>query len=97
LFGGVDGRLHPGQLRLGGGQHDLFLGLELAVDGRLRHAELVGDHLQRRAPDAVPREQVERGGDHAGLRGARWPQRDPPGMRPRLLTKRELDSGGDNR
>ena len=49
------------QLDLDGGQDDVVLGRELVVDGRLGHAEGVGDHLQRRAVDPVLPEQLEGG------------------------------------
>ena len=64
-LGRVEGRLQAAQLDLGDGQDDRVLGRELVVHGRLRDAEGVGDHLQRRAADAVVGEQLERGGDRA--------------------------------
>ena len=66
-LGRVERRLEPGQLDLGDREDDLVLGLELVVDRRLRDADGVGDHLQRRAAHAVLGEQVERGGDDAAL------------------------------
>ena len=66
-LGGVEDVLELRQVGLGGGDDDLVLGPVLVVDGRLRHAEGVGDHPERRAADAVPGEQVERGGDDPGL------------------------------
>ena len=68
--GGVERRLQLHQLDLDGGDDDLVLGLELVVDRGLRHADGVGDHLERRAVDPVLGEQVERGGDDPGLRRA---------------------------
>jgi hypothetical protein len=69
-FGGIEHRFQPGQLGLGHGEDDLVLGPELVVDRRLRHADLLGDHRQRRPPDTLLGEQVESGGHHAGLRSA---------------------------
>ena len=74
-LGGVDDRRHPRQLGFRGRQHDLVLGGVLVVHRRLRHADLVGDHLQRRPTDAVLREQPDRRGDDAGLGRARRDQR----------------------
>jgi len=68
-LGGTDHGIEPSELRLGGGEDDLVLGVELVVDGGLGHADLVGDHLQRGATDAVASEQVQRRRDHARLRG----------------------------
>ena len=69
-LGGVERRLELREVDLEHGDDDLFLGLELVVDGGLRDADGVGDHLQRGAAHTVLAEQVERGGDDAGLRGA---------------------------
>ena len=66
---GSDHRLQPRQLGFGGGQDDLVLGVVLVVHRGLRHADLVGDHLQRRPADAVLGEQLDRRGDDAGLGG----------------------------
>jgi hypothetical protein len=68
--GRVEHRLQPRYLSLGGGDDDLFLGLELMVDGGLRHADRVSDHLQGRPADAVLSEQPGGGADDARLRGA---------------------------
>jgi hypothetical protein len=59
--------LQPGELHLCDSDDDLVLGLELVVHSRFRHAERVGDHLQRRTADTVIREQVQRGEQNAGL------------------------------
>ena len=68
-FGLVEDPYEPGQLELGGGQDDLLLGVVLVVDGGLGHPDLVGDHLQGRAADPVPGEEVEGRGEDPGLRG----------------------------
>jgi len=47
------GRLQAREHDLGDGEDDLVLRVVLMIDGRLRHAERVGDHLQRGAADAV--------------------------------------------
>jgi len=39
------------------------------IDGRFRHADGVGDHLQRRPADTMLGEQPGSGADDAGLRG----------------------------
>lgn len=64
-------RLQLGQLVLGGGENDLVLGVELVVDGRLGHADGIGDHLQRGPSDPVTGEQVEGCVDDPGLRSSR--------------------------
>jgi hypothetical protein len=66
---GVHGRLQTCQHDLGDGEDDLVLGVVLVVDGRLRHADRVRDHLQGRPADAVLGEEDERGVDDAGLGG----------------------------
>ena len=68
-FRGGHGRLETREHDLGDGEDDLVLGVVLVVDGRLRHADRVRDHLQRGPADAVLGEQDERGFDDAGLRG----------------------------
>ena len=68
--GRVERDLQLHELDLDRGDDDLVLGLELVVDRRLRHADGVGDHLERRAVDPVLGEQAERGGDDPGLRRA---------------------------
>ena len=68
-FGRVERRFDLHEVDLDGREDDLVLGLELVVDRGLRHADGVGDHLQRRPVDTVLGEQVERGGDDPGLRG----------------------------
>jgi hypothetical protein len=65
-LGGVHGGFQPGELGLRGGDDDLVLGLELVVDGRLRHPDGIGDHLQRGTADAVLGEQARGGADDAG-------------------------------
>jgi hypothetical protein len=67
---GLDHGPHPLELGAGRGDHDLVLRLELVVHRRLRHADVVGDHLQRGPADAMLGEQLERGVDDPGLRGA---------------------------
>src|SRR4029453_17362786 len=54
---------------LGDGEDDLVLGVVLVIDGCLRHADRVRDHLQGRAADAVLGEEDERGFDDPGLGG----------------------------
>ncbi len=54
-FGRFERRLERSKLHVDGGDDDRFLRLELVVDGRLRHADGAGDHLERRAADAVLR------------------------------------------
>src|SRR5690349_24249225 len=52
-----------GHLLQGGredGDDDVLLRPELEVHRGLRHADRLGDHLQRRAADPVGREEVER-------------------------------------
>jgi len=61
-LGVVGDRPEPLERRIDHREHDLVLGLELVVDGRLRDAEPIGDHLQRRAAHAVLGKQVERRG-----------------------------------
>ncbi len=68
-------------LGFGGRDDDVILGLELVIDGRLRHPDRVRDHLQGGATDPFVGEQLERRRDDAGLRGAR-------GVRPRLVVPR---------
>ena len=63
------GRLQTREHDLGDGQDDLVLGVVLVVDGRLRHAERVRDHLQRGPADAVLGKEAECGVDDAGLGG----------------------------
>ena len=69
LFGthGVSGTSLQ-MIDLGGGDHDLVLGLELVYIRRLRHPDRVGDHLQRRAAHAVVGEELDRSRDDASLR-----------------------------
>ena len=77
--GGFDRGLDPGQLGFGRGEHDLFLGIELVVDGPLGHAEAVGDHLERGPADTVLGEEVERDVDDPRLSGSVRRRRRPPG------------------
>ena len=65
-IGRVERGLQLHELDLDRGDDDLVLGLELVVDRRLRHAEGVGDHLERRAVHTVVGEQPERGRDRPG-------------------------------
>ena len=44
-LGGFDPRFDIREFGLGGSDDDLFLGVELVVDGRRRHADGVSDHL----------------------------------------------------
>jgi len=69
-LGGLDCHFDSGQFRLGDCQNDLILGLELVIDGCLRHANGIGDHLQRRASDAVLCEELQGRVDDPGLRRA---------------------------
>ena len=66
---GVESGFQLRQLDFDRGEHDLVLGLELVVDRGLRHADGVGDHLERRPVDTVLGEQAEGGIDDADLRG----------------------------
>ena len=68
-FRGGHGRLQTREHDLGDGEDDLVLGVVLVVDGGLRDADRVRDHLQRGPADAVLGEQGERGVDDAGLGG----------------------------
>ena len=63
----IERRLQLHELELDRGDDDLVLGLELVVDRRLRDADGIGDHLQRRAARRRVGEQVERRGDGASL------------------------------
>ena len=65
-LGGLDHRAQLGEDR---GHHrvqQLFAGPEVVVDGGFGEPELVGDHLQRRAGEAVPGEQVDGDVDQPG-------------------------------
>jgi hypothetical protein len=67
-FGRIQHRFEPSYLCFGGGKYDLVLRPELVVKSRLRHADLVGNHLQRGAAYAVAGEQLESRGNGASLR-----------------------------
>ena len=66
---GPDRRLEAREHDLRDGEDDLVLGVVLVVDRRLRDADRVRDHLQRRSRDPVLAEELERGVDNARLRG----------------------------
>jgi hypothetical protein len=66
---GGHGRLQSREHDLRDREDDLVLGVVLVVDGGLRHADRVGDHLERGAADAVLGEEVERRFDDARLCG----------------------------
>jgi hypothetical protein len=64
VLGRRDERGHLVEHRPGDRQDDVVLRPELVVDRGLRDAELVRDHLQRRAVDAVPVEEPQRRAQH---------------------------------
>ena len=66
---GFEHLLQLAHLPLGDRDDDFFLGLELPVDGRLGHAHLVGDHLQRRPADATLGDEFQRRIHHPRLGG----------------------------
>ena len=68
-IGRVHRRLQLRELDLDRGDDDLVLGLVLVVDRGLRDADVVGDHLERRAVHPVLGEEAERRVDDPGLRG----------------------------
>ncbi len=76
---GLQRIVEPAELPLGQRDDDLFLGLELVIDGRLGDADRVGDHLQRRAADAVVGDQREGRVQDAVLRRAAVHGREPAG------------------
>ena len=65
------------QDHLGDREDDPVLGVVLVVDGRLRHADRVRDHLERGPADAVLGEQLERGPDDPALGDGRRDGADP--------------------
>ena len=64
--------------RLENSGEQLLAGPEMVIDGGFGEPQLVGDHLQRRAREAVPGEQVDRGLDQSrpGIGGLQRPHSD---------------------
>jgi hypothetical protein len=77
-LGFLERRCQPAEFALSDGEHDLFLGPELVIDGGFRDPDGVSDHLQRGAADAVHGEQVQRGIEYAGPGGAVPDERQLP-------------------
>ena len=63
-------RRQPAELAFCHRQHHIVFGPELVINSRFRDSDGVGDHLQRGSTDAVHGEQLQRGIEHPGARGA---------------------------
>jgi hypothetical protein len=63
-------RRQPAELAFGHRQHHVVFGPELVIDRRFCDPDSVSDHLQRGPADPMLSEQIQRGIERPGARGA---------------------------